>query len=114
IILMYVFGALGTGLVFAFGRLAGQDIGALAALGTGLVVAWLMIFVLCGYGVTTPAVVLEDLSSSFEAFGRSWDLTGGARLKVFGTAAVMWIIAKAIPFIVFFGLSFKLGPATQP
>lgn len=58
---------------------------------------WLCVFVACGYGVTTPTVVLEDLPSSFDSFGRSWDLARGARLKVFAVAAVAWLVSQFLP-----------------
>src|SRR2546422_4555197 len=36
---------------------------------------WFLVFVACGYALTTQVVVLEELGGSFDAFGRSWDLT---------------------------------------
>ncbi len=53
---------------------------------------WLVIFVLCGYAVTTQVVVLEELGSAFDAFGRSWDLTRGFKRKVLATAVVAFLI----------------------
>ena len=53
---------------------------------------WFLVFVACGYALTTQVVVLEELGSSFDAFGRSWDLTRGFKRKVFATAAVALII----------------------
>jgi len=53
---------------------------------------WFLVFVACGYALTTQVVVLEELASSFDAFGRSWDLTRGFKRKVFATAAVALII----------------------
>jgi hypothetical protein len=52
----------------------------LALIGGG----WLLAFVACGYAVTTPVVVLENLNASMDALGRSWSLTRGFRLKIFG------------------------------
>ncbi|HLZ45920.1 MAG TPA: hypothetical protein VKQ05_09625 [Gemmatimonadales bacterium] len=46
--------------------------------------SWLLAFVACGYAVTTPIVVLENLSSSSDALGRSWSLTRDFKLKIFG------------------------------
>lgn len=69
----------------------------------GLVCAgiWFFIYVACGYGVTTPVVVLEDLGSSFDAFGRSWELTRGFKRKVLGLAVVAFLLCNIIPSQVF-------------
>ncbi len=62
---------------------------------------WLFFYVVCGYMVTTPVVVLETLSSNFDAFGRSWELTRGAKLKMFGFAFVGWfLITILLPWVV--------------
>jgi YD repeat-containing protein len=61
--------------------------------------------------MTTPIVVLEDLASSFDAFGRSWELTRDARGKVFGTVAVTWLISQFLPQVVVQGLGNALGVA---
>lgn len=61
---------------------------------------WLFIYVACGYMVTTPVVVLETLSSNFDAFGRSWELTKGMRLRLFGLVVVAWLIANLLPTLV--------------
>jgi hypothetical protein len=58
----------------------------------GIADAWLMMFIACGYAVTTPVVVLEGLNSSTESFGRSWNLTRGSKLKIFGIFLVTWLI----------------------
>ena len=62
--------------------------------GAGL---WLTLFVACGYGVTTPVVVLEELASSFDAFGRSWELTRSFKLKVLGLACVAFLLCNTLP-----------------
>ena len=67
------------------------------AAGIGLLGAWLWIWIASGYGITTPVVVLEQLGSSFDAFGRSWDLTKGARAKVAGLAIVAVLLFSMIP-----------------
>lgn len=64
---------------------------------------WFIAFVLCGYAVTTPVVVLENLNSSFDAFGRSWDLTRGFKRKIFGIAVISFLIVY-LPIIVIGGL----------
>jgi hypothetical protein len=111
LILIYVFGAIGIGLLFVIGRLAGPGIAGLLGLVGFVGVAWLVVWVACGYGTTTPIVVLEDLSSSFDAFGRSWELTRGARGKVFGTVAVAWLMSQFLPQMVVGGVSGALGAA---
>ncbi len=67
---------------------------------------WFLAFVLCGYALTTPVVVLEELASSFDAFGRSWDLTRGFKLKAFGLWLVVWILTWLVPFCFFFGVGY--------
>lgn len=77
----------------------GLTIPALAASGGGaaaiffflafLGACWLILFVACGYAVTTPVVVLESLGGSFDAFGRSWDLTRSFKFKIFA----IWFVA---------------------
>ena len=67
-------------------------VGGIVALGLIAAACWLAAFVACGYGVTTQVVVLEPLGSSFDAFGRSWDLTRGRKLKVLGLALVAFIL----------------------
>ena len=109
IVLIYVFGALGVALSFFIGRILGQGFGMFLAVIAFLALAWFVVYVLCGYGLTTPVVVLEELPSSFEAFGRSWDLTRSARFKVFGTAVVMWIIANLVPRILVSGINAAAG-----
>jgi hypothetical protein len=71
---------------------------------------WFFAFVLCGYALTTMVVVLEDLESSFNAFGRSWDLTRGAKLKVFLVWLVMWLLSYVVPLLAYLGLSLAIGP----
>jgi len=64
---------------------------------------WFIAFVLCGYAVTTPVVVLENLNGAFDAFGRSWDLTRGFKRKIFGIAVVAFLIIY-LPIVVIGGL----------
>jgi hypothetical protein len=65
---------------------------------------WFGAFVLCGYGVTTPVLVLEDLPSAFDAFRRSWALTGGFRLKVLGLSLVTLFLANTLPSLALRGV----------
>jgi hypothetical protein len=114
--LVYLLGALGIVLLVLIGRVMGPAIAGLLGFAGAVALAWFVVFVACGYGVTTPIVVLEDLSSSFDAFGRSWELTRGAKLKVFGTAAVTWLMSQLLPQIVVGGISGAIGAqsALQP
>ncbi len=64
---------------------------------------WFIAFVLCGYAVTTPIVVLENLGGAFDAFGRSWDLTRGFKRKIFGIAVVAFLMIY-LPILVIGGL----------
>jgi hypothetical protein len=114
IALIGVFGALGMGLVTVVGRLMGPAIGGLVVVVGVVGLCWLVIWVACGYGTTTPIVVLEELSSSFDAFGRSWELTRGTRGKVFGTMAVAWVIGYFLPQMVISGISSFLSAQGNP
>jgi hypothetical protein len=67
----------------------------------GLTVAWLVIWVACGYGVTTQVVVLEQLHGALDAFRKSWGLTRGFKRKVFGLAVVAFLLFNVIPGAVF-------------
>ena len=53
---------------------------------------WLLIYVACGYAVTTPVVVLEELNASSDSFGRSWDLTRGFKVKIFLISLVSIVV----------------------
>ena len=83
--------------------------------GAGVVGAtWFAAFVLCGYGVTTPVVVLESLRSAFDAFGRSWELTRGFKFKVLLLSVVTFLITNTIPSFVFRGLGAAFTRAAPP
>ena len=56
---------------------------------------WFVFFVACGYAVTTPVVVLEELNASSDAFGRSWDLTRAFKLKIF----LIFLVATVVVFV---------------
>jgi len=108
LLLMMFVGVLVVLLIGASAKIIG-GIGAVLAFGAGCTLFWFIPYVATAYGVTTPVVVLEDLSSSFDAFGRSWDLTRGARGKLFGTVAVTWLISQFLPGIVVGGMSAAVG-----
>jgi hypothetical protein len=109
LILLPGVGGLLIALMVMVGKVAGIS-GLLAFLGV-IGLGWFVVWVACGYGTTTPIVVLEDLASSFDAFGRSWELTRGARGKVFGTVVVAWLISQFLPQMVVGGISGALGAA---
>ncbi|HYL20847.1 MAG TPA: hypothetical protein VEU74_03725 [Gemmatimonadales bacterium] len=72
-------------------------VGVLLVIAAVIVAVWLVAYVLCGYGVTTPIVVLEELGSSFDSFRRSWELTRGFRSKVAGLSIVAGLLFNALP-----------------
>jgi hypothetical protein len=105
------------GAVMAILGVMAKGMGGAAALllvAAGAVGAWLVVFVLCGYGVTTPVVVLEELAGSLDAFGRSWDLTRGFKLKVLGLAVVAVLLFNALPSWVLQALSVAARPTLPP
>lgn len=63
--------------------------------------AALVIWLACGYAVTTQVVVLGRWSRALEAFGQSWRLTRGSRFKVFGLGAVAFLLFLIVPNLVF-------------
>ena len=71
---------------------SGSALGAIFVILVVLGGCWLIVFVLCGYAVTTPVVVLENLGGPFDAFGRSWELTRTFKRKIFGITAIAFII----------------------
>jgi hypothetical protein len=110
ILLLLVSGA-GVGMLYFVGRLAGPGMAGLMIFFGVIAAIWFVFWVLCAYATTTAVIVLEDLPSAFDAFGRSWELTRGARLKVFGTAAVAWLIAQFLPQMVVNGINGLVGLA---
>ena len=95
---------LGCGVVVGIGVAVLKGAGVLLAVALVAGGTWFLFFVLCGYGVTTPVVVLEELRSSFDAFGRSWELTRSFKLKVAGLFFVAMLLTNLIPSFVFRGL----------
>ena len=66
----------------------------------GVVGVWFCIWIACGYGVTTPIIVLEKLGGSLNAFGRSWGLTKGSRGKVVGLFIVAYLLFSFVPQLI--------------
>jgi len=83
----------------------GSGVGILLVFVLACAALWFTIFVACGYGVTTPVVVLEELGSSFDAFGRSWELTRDFKLKVLGLAVVAFLLCNILPSQVLQGIA---------
>lgn len=89
-----------SGIVVAIAKGLGTAFVALAILGLVVGSIWVVFFIACGYMVTTPSVVLEALPSAFDSFGRSWELTRGAKLRMLGLASVGWLISSLLPAVV--------------
>jgi hypothetical protein len=106
--------AVGIGVAVAILAALAKGAGAVAVL---LIVAiclggaWFVVFVACGYGLTTPVVVLENLGSSFDAFGRSWELTRDFKLKVLGLGVVAILLTNTVPSLVFRGIGSAVLPS---
>jgi hypothetical protein len=93
---------LGTALLFAVGKMWPLFV---AGLARGLVVMlWGILLVvpgiiaLCGYAVTSQAVVLENLQSPMDALGRSWALTRGFKGKAFSLGLVVILLVNLPSF----------------
>src|SRR5207247_11325620 len=93
--------ALGVGVVAGVGATLFGGAGALLTVALVVGGCWFIIYVACGYGLTTPVVVLEELGSSFDAFGRSWELTRSFKLKVLGLAVVAFLLSNLIASLLF-------------
>ena len=86
---------------------------------TGLLVGlgFLFLFVpgiilACGLVVGTPALVLEDLPSGTRAMSRSWELTRGRRLAIFGLLFTTLVIVL-LPNMAIGGLAAIFAPAAS-
>jgi hypothetical protein len=98
--LLFFFGAVVIGVCVALGKVLGVGIAILATLAAVVGTCWLVLYVASGYIVTTPVVVLEALPSAFDSFARSWELTRGAKRRVFGLVFVGYLLASLLPSIV--------------
>ena len=70
---------------------------------------WFLVFLACGYAVTTPVVVLETLNSATDSLGRSWGLTKGFKLKIFGIFFVTGLIVF-LPMVLIGALAAIVKP----
>ena len=114
LIMILIFGGISLVVFIAVGLQAGVVSG-LLVFAAGVGGFWFLIWVACGYAVTTQIVVLETLPSAFEAFGRSWDLTRGSRGKVFAIAFVAGLIVY-LPILAVAGVGAAMAvesPITQ-
>jgi len=112
IFVIYMAAILAGIVVVGLGKVLGAAIGVLLMIAYVVGAIWFMAWVLCGYGLTSMVVVLEDLDSSFDAFGRSWELTRAARMKVFLTCLVIFLFTALLPWFVVFGVGQVLGPTS--
>ena len=62
----------------------------------------------CGFVVTTPALVLESLPTAPAALRRSWALTRGYRLKILGLLFLLGVIMM-LPWMAVTGLAAIVG-----
>lgn len=99
IVLLAGFGfAIVVGLLAVMARGTGAGAVGVLLIGVGGAAGcWFVVYVLCGYSVTTPIVVLEELGSAFDSFRRSWELTRSNRGKVFGLGVVAFLLFAALP-----------------
>ena len=97
IFMIGIAGAVGVGILAALGKVVGTAVSVLLVLVASCTLIWFVVYVACGYGLTTPVIVLEELSSSFDAFGRSWELTRTFKLKLLGLAVIAYLIANFVP-----------------
>jgi len=97
LLLISVGGVIAITLLSSVAKFAGGLVGGLVTAAGVIAFIWLVIWVFCGYMVTTPVVILEPLGDSFEAFGRSWSLTRSRRGRILGLVLVGSIIANVLP-----------------
>jgi len=117
ILMIGIAGAVGVGILAALGKVVGTAVSVLLVLAASCTLIWFVVYVACGYGLTTPVIVLEELSSSFDAFGRSWELTRTFKLKLLGLAVIAYLIANFVPsaFVAGVGAYAALAnPSLQP
>lgn len=112
IFVIYIGLGLAAAVVIGLGKVLGSAIGVLMIVAYVVGALWFLTWVLCGYGLTSMVVVLEDLDSSFDAFGRSWELTRGSRLKLFLTCLVIFLFTALLPWFVVLGVAQMLGPTS--
>ncbi|HET9387498.1 MAG TPA: hypothetical protein VFO67_20345 [Gemmatimonadales bacterium] len=96
-LLIFVVGAVTVPTLMAGGGSGGAALMLILAITLG---GWFLTFVACGYAVTTPIVVLENLASATDSLGRSWGLTRGFKLRIFGIFFVAGLIVYLPAMVV--------------
>jgi hypothetical protein len=66
------------------------------------------VIAVCGLVLATPALVIEGLPSATAALGRSWNLTRGHRVKIFGLLFLLGLI-MVLPWLAVTGLVSVVG-----
>ncbi len=108
----------GVGLLFIafFVIIAGAILGDLALVALGgilvLVLGIVAIYLLLAWSLSTQAIMLEG-KTAFASLSRSWELTRGHRLSIFGAALVVLLLVLIVSAIVgaIFGLAGPYGTA---
>lgn len=70
------------------------------------------LIMICGLVVTAPALVLENIPTATAAMGRSWQLTSGYRLRIFG-AIMVAVVIMAIPAIALGAIAGVIGAISE-
>lgn len=70
------------------------------------------LIMICALVVTAPALVLENQPSATSAMGRSWQLTRGSRMRIFG-AIIVALMLIAVPAIALGAIGGMLGIASE-
>jgi len=115
--MILIAGSFGVAILVALGKVVGVAITVLLVVVAAGTLIWFVIYVACGYGLTTPVIVLEELSSSFDAFGRSWELTRTFKLKLLGLGVIAYLIANVVPSAFVGGIGGYISltnPSLQP
>jgi hypothetical protein len=67
----------------------------------------------CGFLLSTPALVLEDLSGANDAMSRSWRLTAGLRGRIF-VVLFVGVLLLFVPMVAIGALTAMLSPGGEP
>ena len=94
--------------------LIGKGVAVLATFGGFVAACWVVLFVICGYGVTTQVVTLEEGVGVFGAFGRSWELTRQRKLKVLATGLLGVLVFYVIPYVILLTLGAMVQGMAPP
>ncbi|MFN8651363.1 MAG: hypothetical protein U0133_05620 [Gemmatimonadales bacterium] len=106
--------AVPVGILAALGAVAGRS-AALVMVPAGIIAAIVLAgFVVTGLALASPALIIERLPGAIAAMGRSWNLTKGHRLKIFGALLITFILLF-LPVVALSGYAIASGfnPATM-